>query len=419
MSGEESDRPLTEELAQLRATTARLEEKVKEGQTSLVAALRTLIIDYREFIAGRRDFPQAAVLGAVSAYLRPRVILILGSVAAVLLAASQVWLLGRQNTLIDQQNTLIRDQGLALRAQTAAALLADLDANPSEAKLSLLAAFGEVGLDSLLLLAEVPTGKPGTVSRDAIVPGIGRFSVPQRTAALSAFLLAHARSVELIHNNHWNIGNPSIGSGTTRTPLSDLVAGPLEEPQSKTAALEAMRATAEDLKDVVEALERTKFNLPLLKSEDHLKVFGLIGELYAEYFFYFDVVSLGAIDGQVPQSSYTDSNGWTVENFDSKYVGTNGFETLDDSISSLCPQEARHKNLKPVRRIGREIGLAIRDIASSPEASEVLLGTVVTVAIANVCLKGDMNAMKGLGLQILGDEPSDGDIRTVVRALEK
>ena len=144
-----------EEAESLRENVRQLREEMKERQPSLLSAIRHLVHDYSAFARGERDFPRAAVVGVAFAYLRPRVVLIMGSFLAVLLASGQVWLLVTQNRLIDQQNRLIAEQGYALRAQTTGALLSGIndETPPSESQLSVLAAFGDIGYESLIELS--------------------------------------------------------------------------------------------------------------------------------------------------------------------------------------------------------------------------------------------------------------------------
>lgn len=87
---------------QLSAQLQKLREDIKESQPNILGALRTFVFDVRDWRAGKRDFPQSALLGLVFAYLRPRLVLAVGSVAAVILASAQLWLLWRQNTLFER-----------------------------------------------------------------------------------------------------------------------------------------------------------------------------------------------------------------------------------------------------------------------------------------------------------------------------
>lgn len=179
-----------------KADIAALEEKSKEREPSLLGAIRTLVADYQAWMQGDRDFPRSAVLGAAFAYLRPRIVLVLGSFAAVLVAVLQIWMLARQNSLIERQNSLIERQGHALAAQTTVALMAGLDKeNVPRTSFSILAAFGDIGLDSLLIAAQEPEDRSGSAARRALVMALPRFTDGQCVAVLRTFFEAHAEEI--------------------------------------------------------------------------------------------------------------------------------------------------------------------------------------------------------------------------------
>lgn len=184
-------------LVDLQAQIDQLREEAKEREPSMLGAIRTLVSDMDIWKRGERDYPKAATIGLVLAYLRPRVVLIVGSFAAILFAGGQTWLLARQNALISQQNALLREQGYALRAQTTAALITGLDsAVITDTQTSLLTAFGDIGFDSLRILAST-SGKAGEAARSALVEIADRLSADQAGQSLLTLLYEDAHLARL------------------------------------------------------------------------------------------------------------------------------------------------------------------------------------------------------------------------------
>lgn len=180
------------EVEELKAEIARLREENKERESSLLRAFKTLLEDYRAFQRGERAFPQSAFLGLLFAYLRPRIIIVLGSIGAVIFAGAQVWMLYRQNDLIERQNVLITGQSYALRAQTTAALLAGLDdaGTMSRSRLAMLSAFGDVGIESLLILAR-GRDQTGEIARGALASQLRKIDKEQAGEAFVILLGSH------------------------------------------------------------------------------------------------------------------------------------------------------------------------------------------------------------------------------------
>jgi hypothetical protein len=160
----------SDQAAEVQQQLARLENLVKERETFLLRAIKTFVEDVAAYASGRRkEFPQAALLGLVFAYMRPRVVLIVGSMLAALMAAAQVYFLvyqtkvmERQNTLMEGQNRLLQNQEQLLRRQTDASqqqaiamLMSSLaeDETSSRVAISQLATYGEVSVMPLLSLA--------------------------------------------------------------------------------------------------------------------------------------------------------------------------------------------------------------------------------------------------------------------------
>lgn len=190
-------------IAQLAAEIKKLRENQKEQQPNFLAAIKVLADDLEAWRQGERDYPKAAMLGVIFAYLRPRILVVVGSVFAVTLGAMQVWMLYRQNALITQQNELvgqqnglISGQSYALRAQSTAALLADVgDDNPaSSTRLALLSTFGDIGIDSLIVLARSKSsaGEAARATLSSLIRQLGenqnRISAEQTFQVLKVFL---------------------------------------------------------------------------------------------------------------------------------------------------------------------------------------------------------------------------------------
>jgi hypothetical protein len=152
-----------ENLESLNVRLDRLEDSIKEREHNLFRAIKTFVQDFLSFRAGEQGFPRAAALGLVFAYLRPRIVLVLGSFAAVGLAGMQVWLLLSQNKLIEQQNLMIDNQARSNRMQAIAAVLTGADpSNPAPVVLAQLSVYGSEGFDVLdeLAATDVPAAYP-------------------------------------------------------------------------------------------------------------------------------------------------------------------------------------------------------------------------------------------------------------------
>jgi len=159
-------------LQEIQAKMESMEEAIKEREISLLRALRTLMQDYSAFTAGEReDFPRAALLGVVFAYLRRRLIVVVGSLAALVFGVAQIGILMNQNTLIEQQNSLLQGQAEADRAQAVAALLSGLDATDSirtRIAVAQLIDYGGAGVAPLIRLAADYDSPIGSAARTAL-----------------------------------------------------------------------------------------------------------------------------------------------------------------------------------------------------------------------------------------------------------
>ncbi|MET0533651.1 MAG: hypothetical protein ABW171_05445 [Steroidobacter sp.] len=133
---------------------AGLREELKERESSVLGAVRTFAQDVWAWRRGARDFPMSATIGLTFAYLRPRVILAVGSVAALVIAAAQIW-------LIKGQNEILFEQGRMLKAQTIGTIVQELRRQDPTAISSsaLITAFGDVSFEFVYSFV-LPTDPP-------------------------------------------------------------------------------------------------------------------------------------------------------------------------------------------------------------------------------------------------------------------
>lgn len=164
-----SDDRFDAELAKLRADVDRRfsdsEEKQKSRDPNIISAIRTLVSDIAAYVNGKReDFPREALVGVFGAYLRPRLVLIFGSIIATMIAAGEFYLIYRQNEIIERQTSIMRDQNKLVeqqtrltRADTASRLLPvlrDKDSLASDNR-ALLATYGNVAGEVLLPIVKL------------------------------------------------------------------------------------------------------------------------------------------------------------------------------------------------------------------------------------------------------------------------
>jgi hypothetical protein len=214
----------------LQARIDQLEESLKERDPSVFRAIKTFVQDFAAFKAGERDFPQAAALGLVLAYLRPRIILVIGSLAAVAFAGMQVWLLISQNRLIEQQNTMLESQARSNRMQAISALLAGLDSEkPSLATLSQLSTFGEEGFDVLFELAS----RDRSYAFPLLLAGVKRHTGEQAARVVERLVLeigkeitsepGEQKPISIVRMDEWmRMKQPNIHTPTMSRAIVDL-----------------------------------------------------------------------------------------------------------------------------------------------------------------------------------------------------
>ena len=91
--------------------------------------------------------------GAIFAYLRPRVVLVLGSLGALVFTGVQAWVLWNQNVILRQQNLVMEAQTDAADVQAISFMLSSLDPENSlqnEVAITQLGEFGERGYPVLV-----------------------------------------------------------------------------------------------------------------------------------------------------------------------------------------------------------------------------------------------------------------------------
>lgn len=145
------------------------EEKQKSRDPNIISALRTFLHDSRAYAQGERaDFPQEALIGVVGAWLRPRLVILFGSLFALILGAGEFYLIYKQNQIIERQaqimadqNQLAEEQSRINKAQTISTLLPALSDEHSLDTHMLLAAYGDVTVDVLWPLVKLGLPNPG------------------------------------------------------------------------------------------------------------------------------------------------------------------------------------------------------------------------------------------------------------------
>lgn len=148
------------ELDQLRTEVQELRDTVKSRETNLARSLGTAIKEY--WTTG--NLSQEAIFGVVNAFLFPRLVVVIGSVAAVVLGGLQAWLFIEQNTMMSDQNKIMRFQSEAVEAQlknerieAADALLASIDFDELDSvrrAIPRLRLLGPIGQEAILEYAE-------------------------------------------------------------------------------------------------------------------------------------------------------------------------------------------------------------------------------------------------------------------------
>ncbi len=85
---------------------------IKERETSLLRAIKTLVDDYSATKRGEDKDMRPALMGLAYAYFHPRVFLVIGSIAGLVFAFTQVWLMVVQYQVMDRQSGIMEQQNL-------------------------------------------------------------------------------------------------------------------------------------------------------------------------------------------------------------------------------------------------------------------------------------------------------------------
>ena len=186
-------RRLADKVEELARRIDKIEASQKESEISILRALKTLVNDYRAYKDGEIDqFPESALWGVVFAYLRPRLVIVVASIAAVAIGSLQVWLLINQNRLLDQQNEFIDAQSRSDFTVAALAVLETLDEDSSElVAVKQLASLGGQGFELLYQLVCDRTNLEVTAAQ-ALAHTSPEHSLPQFAKGFSCLSFASA-----------------------------------------------------------------------------------------------------------------------------------------------------------------------------------------------------------------------------------
>ncbi|RLA41300.1 MAG: hypothetical protein DRR42_24825 [Gammaproteobacteria bacterium] len=199
-------------LDRIEESIGKLHAAQKEREVSFIRALGTLTDDWIAYKKDEREFPREALLGAVFAYLRPRVIIVLASLGAIMLGGFQVWLLLNQNRLLDQQNLLIDAQRRAGSLATINSILGSLkDEDDIVLATSQLSTFGDEGFDVLITLS-ASRWKHAVAAQTIIAGTAASHSKKQALAVIVSFadtLSMYSRDCGFVFNQPCRKSNPN------------------------------------------------------------------------------------------------------------------------------------------------------------------------------------------------------------------
>ena len=138
----------------IRKELKRLEGMIKEREVSTLRAAKTLLEDLSKYRSGQEtEFPYPAFMGLIFAYLRPRLVLIVGSLMAAIFTFVQVYILFKQNELIDLQNKYVQEQTISAKQQAVSMIVSRIDPkNPVASEIALGELSGLDGDEADLLL---------------------------------------------------------------------------------------------------------------------------------------------------------------------------------------------------------------------------------------------------------------------------
>ncbi|MBM0103855.1 hypothetical protein JM946_03830 [Steroidobacter sp. S1-65] len=161
-----------ETLEMMRRELERLREEMKEREPSVLGGLRTLFADGVKWQRGERDFPRSAALGVLFAYLRPRLVLTVAGIGALVMTGVQVALLKQQNTLIGNQNSLLESQTRSTQLAAVTDVLSKLnsdDKKQTELIIAGLESYGGQALAPLLVIAQGGDSELADRALDAVI----------------------------------------------------------------------------------------------------------------------------------------------------------------------------------------------------------------------------------------------------------
>lgn len=182
----------------IEARVSATQEDFKERENNLFRALKTFFIDIGEYQSGARsDFPRAAMLGLVFAYMKPRMVLMFGGMFAVFLGLLQVWILIKQNELLEQQNTFLETQTDANKIEAVSVITEKLgDEDISQSNLQAIITYTPLAFDTLTQIAGTNT-VDGMNTRRALASAIERLSTTDAIDVINNQLDWYSR--RLIH----------------------------------------------------------------------------------------------------------------------------------------------------------------------------------------------------------------------------
>lgn len=180
---EDEQSSITELRRELDEKIANVREEMKEKEPNVLAAIRTFVDDLVAWNRGDRSVPRSAAIGLAFALLRPRIILVIGSIAAIGTAILQIFLIWGQNEILAEQSKF-------LKAQTIGTIVKELRENDptTNSNGALVSIFGEVAFDVVSKLV---------VSGDAVRIDVHNPSRGDLNAWMNAALIVAGNSNKL------------------------------------------------------------------------------------------------------------------------------------------------------------------------------------------------------------------------------
>ncbi len=115
---EEDSKNINSKLEELESRLDSTETLFKENQTNLFTAIRIFMKDSIAYKQGKRGFPESALYGVITAYFRPRIVLTIGAIIAVIFTGIQTWILINQTRIISEQSKIMRWQSDLMESET-------------------------------------------------------------------------------------------------------------------------------------------------------------------------------------------------------------------------------------------------------------------------------------------------------------